>query len=417
MDLKQILERMNKIASDMRALHQLAEDEERGFTSDEKEKWEQLRADYEQLEAQQKRAQELDDMDGRSSLILPEPQDDDSPTPQDGEGEQRSDDEKYAEAFSALLRSTEAGYNGLAPEQRQLMQQYEQRAQATTPGSAGGFLVPEGFGDRVIETMQQFGGIQAASFDLPTATGNPLPFPTNDDTGNSSVIIDENTQDSEQDLVFGEVRLGAYTYTSRIIRVSVELLQDSAIDMDAFIARKFGQRHGRGVSAHLATGNGTTQPEGITVGSTAGQTAAGAAAITWADILGLEHSLDPAYRASPGVRFVFADSTLEALKAINDSQGRPIWLPAIQSSTSVGAPGTIYGHRYVVDQGMPAIATTNISVIFGDLQEYYVRRVLGMQMVRLVERYADFRQVGFMSFLRLDAKVMDGEALKRLTHP
>ena len=52
------------------------------------------------------------------------------------------------------------------------------------------------------------------------------------------------------------------------------------------------------------------------------------------------------------------------------------------------------------------------SILFGDFTRYYVRIVLGMQLMRLVERYADALQIGFLAFMRADGNLLDAG-----THP
>ena len=142
-------------------------------------------------------------------------------------------------------------------------------------------------------------------------------------------------------------------------------------------------------------------------------TAAGATAITYQDFLDLEHTVDPAYRLGGVGRFLFNDQTLKSVKSLTDSEGRPLWLPSIADA----APATILGLGYTIDQGMPDIATTASSVVFGDLSAYMIRDVKALEMLRLSERYADYHQVAFLGFLRTDAALLDAGAVAKLTHP
>ncbi|MCP5011983.1 MAG: phage major capsid protein, partial [Aestuariibacter sp.] len=200
---------------------------------------------------------------------------------------------------------------------------------------------------------------------------------------------------------FSELVLDAYKYTSKIIRVSVELMQDSAFDLNAYIASALGERLGRATAAHFATGTGSSQPNGLMTAATSAFTAASATALTRAELVALKHSVDPAYRAN--AKFVFNDTTLLALKGLVDGDGRPLWQPAIADAV----PATIDGDRYVIDQGVASIATGVRSVGYGDMSKYIIRRVKGFTLVRLVERYADYHQVGFVAFMRTDADLLD----------
>jgi HK97 family phage major capsid protein len=98
-----------------------------------------------------------------------------------------------------------------------------------------------------------------------------------------------------------------------------------------------------------------------------------------------------------------------------DGNDRPIWQPGV----SVGAPDTIDGDRYFVDQGIANIGTGARSVVYGDIGKYIIRDVMGISMARLVERYAEFHQVGFVAILRTDADLLDAGTgpVKALIHP
>lgn len=283
-------------------------------------------------------------------------------------------------------------------------------------GGAGGYTVPPGFWARVTETMLAFGNVAGVANVITTATGQDLPWMTNDDTANEGAILAENTAIGTQDVTFGTKTLGAYLYTSKLVRVSVQLLQDSSLDIEAFLARKFATRLARIHNRHQTTGTGAGQPQGIVTGATTGKTTASSSAITYTEIIDLIHSVDPAYRFT-NAKFMMNDQILAYIRKIKDDiggagLGRPLWEP----STQVGIPNSIVGYPYVVNQHMAStVATTNTTVLFGDFQTgYVVRNVKNAQLVRLAERYAEFLQVGFFMYDRQDAVVDDTAAYKAL---
>lgn len=336
-----------------------------------------------------------------------------------GSGDSPSD-AKYREAFNAYMRF---GMNGINAEQRQLLQsnfRNEQRAQAVGTGSAGGYLAPQGFWAKVTETLKYFGGILAAGAEvIPTDSGITLPWPTNDDTSNTGALLSENTQITAQDMTFGQKQLGAYTYTSKLILVSLQLIQDSGIDVESFVGKKAGQRLGRIYNTHQTTGTGTSQPQGVVTGATTGKTTAASGAITYNEIVDLLHSVDVAYRGAPPseVAFMMNDLILAYVRKIRDDSGgaglgRPIWEPSVQ----VGVPDALLGYRVVVNNDMAStLVTTAKTMAFGNFNAgFVVRTVNGGTLMRLEERYADFLQVGFFAFGRMDALVQDSSAVKLL---
>jgi len=319
--------------------------------------------------------------------------------------EDRTDaDARYGTAFSSFLRG---GMEAVTPEDRGLLQsRFEARAGAAGTPSAGGYTVPPGFLARMVETLKAYGGVLGLAEVLNTTTGNDLQWPSNNDTGNVGAIVGENTQVTEQDFTFGNIELGAFMYTSKIVRLSLQLMQDSAFDLDAFVARKFGERIGRAAAAHFAAGAGTTQPVGINTGTNIQVTGAATTAITYDNLVDIEHKIDPAYRGR--AQYLVHDDVVKVVRKLKDSQNRPLWVPAMAG----GVPSTINGQPYTVDNSLPALAAGSKSAIYGDIRAAYVARVVaGAQTLRLTERYADFLQVGFLGFQRLDGNIQDNSAI------
>lgn len=323
----------------------------------------------------------------------------------------RGDAEKAVNLEDASFRSwLRGGMPALTEEQRNyvLTAQAEARAQSIGTPAEGGYLVPEGFRAVLEQSLKAHGGVRLAATVLKTASGNPLPMPTVDDTNNSGAIIAENAQVSEQDVAFGQVVLGAHMYSSKMIRVSNQLLQDSAFDLPAYLADALGTRLARITNSHFTVGTGTAQPKGIVTAATSGVVGAAgtATSVTYDNLIDLIHSVDPAYRAN--ARFMFSDSTLRTIRKLKDGQGLPLWQPAMVA----GEPDRILGYSYIVNNDMPSMAANAKSIVFGDLSKYIVRDVLGVQVVTLSERFADYGQRAFLAFSRHDGNAINTAAIK-----
>ena len=407
--LKRKIEEQNKLFNRMQEIQQRAEDENRDWTAEERTNWDDANARIDEVSADIERLQrqaQLDSVDYRQVVHAGAAGEVETPEQRD---EKRA--EEYEGAFGEFMRR---GLDKLTDRQRVLMA--ESRAgdgiQGTTSNSIGGYLIPPGYRAVMVEAMKAYGGLINHANVITTSTGNPLQWPSNDDTSNKGAILAENTQIGTQEVTFGTNTLGAYMYTSKLVLVSLQLLQDSAFDLNTWLPRKLGERIGRATAEHFITGSGSGQPEGIATNATNGITAA-SAALTYDNLIDLEHSIDPAYRASGRCRFLFNDSTLGVVRKLKDTMGRPLWLPV----PVPGMPATVNGVAYTIDQGMPSVGTGNKSVLFGDFHAgYLVRQVLDMHMARLAERYMDFLQVGFFSFMRLDATPDDPRAVRALVH-
>lgn len=310
-------------------------------------------------------------------------------------------------AFNAYLQ---VGVAGLTDEYREIMTARAnddpgiQAALTTGTGASGGFLIPEGFRATLEEALLAYGAgmVDPAVVNvLRTATGNPIMMPTDNDTAQKGERIDENTQINEQDVVFGQKQIDAYLYSSKLVRVPFSLLQDSAFDLNTYLARKLGERIGRILADELTTGTGTAQPNGIVTASTLGKTAASATAITYPELVDLEHSVDPAYR--PEAKWMFNDVVLAAAKKLLDTTNRPLWTPGM----AFGAPDRILNYPYQINQSMALMTTGQKTIIFGALSKYMTRIVQDVTVLRLTERYADYLQVGFTAFARADGELLD----------
>lgn len=293
----------------------------------------------------------------------------------------------------------------------------ELRAANVATGTGGGFAAPASFWSKVTETMLFYGGMRQAGIEfITTPNGNPINWPTNDDTSNTGTWIGaENASISDAtDLSFGLKTLYAHPLTSGVVKVSRQFLEDvDPVAGETYIARKIGQRIGRTLNTAFTTGNGVGRPYGFTVGATTGKTTAGATAITYGELVDLQHSVDVAYRSMPGCVWMMHDLVFAYVRKLLDGQNRPLWEPSLQA----GAPTTLLGFPVIINNDMAStVATTNKTVAFGNFGAHYVGRQVGDAgaLTRLVERYADVGQVGFLGFGRYDGQIQDTSAVKLL---
>jgi HK97 family phage major capsid protein len=296
------------------------------------------------------------------------------------------------------------------------------RAQGEATGSEGGFMVPEGFRTKLVDRMKAFGGIANVAEVITTATGNSLPWPTIDDTANVGEIVAEGgTFASGADLVFGTESLGAYKYmagggSNLPLRVSVELLQDAAFDVESLVAKKLGERIARIQSTHLVKGTGSSQPLGLIYGKTGVEIAVNTG-VTYDDLITFIHSVDPAYREN--AKWAFNDASLATVQKLKDSNGDSIWRPLTADMGFGLGGGTLLGYPVVIDQAFDSMSNSSNTVnwgAFGDLQEgYVVRRVRDLVLVVNPWTRAANGQVEFTAWARMDATVQNANSYVALT--
>lgn len=403
MTLQELQQKAAALATEMRTLHASVPDGT-AMTGEQRSKWEEMRSALNTLQEQIKREEELRAADqsfveGRSTELENQARRDNGDLGQD---------EQRAAAFDAFMRR---GLGELTTEERQVLQ--EMRAQAASQGDAGGYTVPTTLLNRVFERMRAYGGIASVSQLMVTDGGNVIEWATSDGTEEIGELLGENSQASEGDVGFGTGNLGAHKLSSKIIRVSNELLADSGIDMEAYLSGRIASRLGRGEAFYLVKGTGAgnpVQPTGLEASTSVGKVTASAAEFSWQEANGLIHSIDPAYRSAPQFRLAFNDNTLQRFEEMVDGNNRPLWLPGIDADR----PATILKYKYVIDQAIDSIGAGKKFMFAGDFEQFIVRRVRYMALKRLTERFADYDQVGFLAFHRFGCVLQDVAAIKAL---
>lgn len=304
----------------------------------------------------------------------------------------------------------------------------------------GGYFVPKGFVYDVEEALKYYGPMLLTSEIMDTATGQPLPYPTDNDTTIMGELVGEGQQVTEKDVLISQVLFGAWKFSSKMVKLSLELMQDSAFDMETYIKRKLAIRIGRIYNNQFTVGTGTNSPNGIVTAVVAacgtpsttpwtgsnngygipliaagssgndGGGETGGTSIGSADLDNLEHTVDPLYRRGAG--YMFHDQTLRRIKILLDKYGRPLWKPSVASAE----PDEINSYPYYINNDMtpvPATATTNQNtVLFGQLDKYVIRRVKELGIITLRERFADYGQLALIGFSRADGQLLDAG-----THP
>lgn len=305
------------------------------------------------------------------------------------------------------FRNLQNNWLGVHPERRIDMLRKEVRANMSGVfGSSGGYLVPPASLQNALEiNLLAFGGVRQVAEVINTNSGEPLLWPTADDTTNLGEQLGENTSiGSGTNPTLGQKRWDAYKFSSKPILVPSELLEDSAFDLPAYIGEMLGVRIGRITAQKFAVGTGASTPEGIITGASSGVTTASATAIKADDLFKLVHAVDPAYRSMPGVGWLMHDNVVLYLRQLKDGQGNYLWKAGLQD----GVADRLLGYPVQVCQEMDSsVATGKKTVLFGALKQYKIRRVNEIRMFRLQERYRDYDQDGFVAFERCDGKLLD----------
>ncbi|MEW9808592.1 phage major capsid protein [Mesorhizobium marinum] len=420
--LKELIEKREKLVADARAaLDEIKKNTDEARAAELEKRHDDIMAEFDKIEEKIAREQRMAAAEKRLEEGAAEERARNRPKPGDSEarGQDEGDELEYRQVFYRFLAGGGDPSN-LTPEERAVLRAghdkgAEFRAQTTTGGSgaAGGYTIPTELANIMIETMAMWGPMydQDICTVMTTAGGNPIDLPTVDDTAVTAEAHTEATpltDDGGKDVTFGKKTLNAYVYDTEFVRFSFELAQDSIFNMESLLGGLLGKRLGRIANSKLTVGSGS-EPNGIVTASTLGKTAAAAAAVTYDEVIDLVHSVNPAYRQSPKVRFMFNDLTLAVLRKLKDGEGRYIWTAG---DVVNGVPGSILGYRYSINQAMANVATGQKSMIFGDFGAYFVRKVGSPVIGVLRERF--WPDLGIAGLIRLDGELGDTAAVKHL---
>lgn len=278
-------------------------------------------------------------------------------------------------------------------------------ALVTGTATDGAELIATDLSTTLIDYLQEtIGVVTAGARVLTTSSGNPITIPTV--TSHSTVAkVAEAAAFARSAPQFSTKTLNAYKYGC-LVQISSEMLEDTAVNLVPFVVDQATQEIGRKIGEQMVIGDGTGDPNGITNATTVTKTAASTTEWTMDEMFDIYHAIVSPYRAN--ARWMVKDSTVLELRKLKDSTGNYLW----QTGTVAGAPDTLLGKPVFTDDAMPATATGNASVIFGDIQRAYIVRLVGGLEVAMSTDYAfDTDLVTWRFRARADGEIVDENAI------
>jgi HK97 family phage major capsid protein len=370
--------------------------------------------------------------------------------------ENLSETDAYTRAYRSMFIRGVEGMSGQekelilrgqhTPTSMEVRAQLDGNSMQTVPGQ-GGYMIPQGFWQNLQIAMKAYGGVLSHCNVVKTGSGNEMPWPTSNPTGILGSYITEANQVGFTDFTFGQGVLYAWTITSGVILASFQLINDSAFSVDAFVTDRMGEAIGRKVAQELWTGAGSASKAmtgimtavvanggaGSGVGGTgyvqatagsklytlsnfsgsgAGSSQVSSGIATWNDLTRMIAGVDPAYRVAGKCNWYMNDTQVQLERTLSDGFGHPMWEP----NTQAGQPDVILGYPVVIDNNIASVNATTTptpgGIVFGDLKTAFVVRQVDMAgTMRLTERYADYLQVGYLSYVRMDSQPNDLRAI------
>ena len=378
--LKRLHEARTRAWQAITDINDAAAAEGREFTAEEEQAWDRGTAEIARLDTLQ--AREMERVQQEKD-IAEATRDIDPPAPSEVEKLSPADE------FRALA----------AGERRELVFHPESRDLTVGTATAGGDTVPTSFYNMLVEHMIEVSGVLAAGPTvLNTTSGENIEVPVT--TAHSTATLTaEAAAIPESDPTFTQRVLGAYKY-GVLIQVSRELVADTGVDLEGYLARQAGRAVGNALGAHLVTGTGSNQPAGIATGASTGVTGAGTAP-TADELIDLFYSVISPYRGSAS--FLVNDSTMADIRKLKDGGGQYLLQPALTAATG----DQLLGKRLYTDPNVAATGSSAKSVLFGDMSAYFVRLAGGIRFERSDEYAFNTDLVTFRCLVRGDGVLAD----------
>lgn len=399
--LTKLQERRNNVWEQMKALADAASEGNRSFSAEEQGSWDAMNEELDNLDKRMTSAMETEKRAKEAEQMFESLR---------GKPEANGPEDQQRSQTSEELRKFFLGEGPRAYDLKPSKVNFRDLSKLTA--GAGGNTVPTDFYGRLVAHLIETSAImQSGATILNTSGGEVIQVPKT--TAHSSAsIVTEAAAISESDPAFGQVSLGAYKYGT-MIQVSRELLTDTGVDLEGYLAMQAGRALGNAFGAHAITGDGSSKPRGVVTDATVGVT--GPTGVTGgfgtqstagqgADLLiSLFHSVIAPYRMSQACRWIMNDTTAGTIRKIKTTDGQYIWQPSVIA----GQPDTILGKPVLTDPNVAATALSAKSVIFGDFSQYFVRLAGGIRFERSDEFAFGNDLVTFRALMRADAALVD----------
>lgn len=323
--------------------------------------------------------------------------------------EKKSEGDKPGEmqnkAFGHFLAG---GLAGMTSEMR--------NALAASPNTSGGYLAPDAFVSDLIKKMDDDVFIRNLATKYSVSTGGSLGIPSLDANPADFAWTPEIGAASEDSsMSFGKRELKPNQLT-KLVKVSRKLLRVSTVNPEALVGDRLAYVAGTTQESVFMTGTGASQPLGLFTASTMGITTAqdistgnSTTAMTFDGLKNIKYGLKPQYRRV--AKWLFHSDGVLQLAKLKDGDGQYIWQASVKDQEN----DVLMGIPVLESQFAPNTFTTGLYVgMLGDFSKYVIADLMGMEIQRLDERYAETNQVGFIARLEVDGMPVLAEAFRRV---
>ena len=262
----------------------------------------------------------------------------------------------------------------------------------------GGYLVPVEYDNRLIEVLKEENIMRGLATRITTSGEHKINIAA---TTPAALWVEEGGALTFGDATFDQKFVDSHKLHVAI-KVTEELLYDSAFDLEKYIITQFGKALANAEEDAFLNGDGKGKPYGIFDAATGGESAGTLSAdIKADDIFDLIYKLKRPYRK--GASFIMNDKTIAQIRKLKDNNGQFLWQPSLV----VGEPDQIAGYTVRTSAYAPENA-----IAFGDYSYYNIADRGARSFKTLNELFAGNGMVGFVAKERVDGLLLLPEAIQ-----
>ena len=268
----------------------------------------------------------------------------------------------------------------------------------------GGYLVPAEWDSRLIDSLTENNIMRSLGTTITTAGEHKINIAA---TKPAAAWIEEGGALQFSDATFSQIILDAHKLHVAI-KVTEELLYDSAFDLENYITDQFGKALANAEEDAFLNGDGSGKPTGLFHATKGGQigVALSATKIASDDVLSLIYKLKRPYRQNAS--FIMNDQTLSEIRKLKDNNGAYLWQPSYQA----GEPDRLCGYTIHTSAYAPTLEAGKPVMAFGDFSYYNIgdRGTRSLQQLR--ELFAGNGMIGYVAKERVDGVLVLPEAVQ-----
>ena len=262
-----------------------------------------------------------------------------------------------------------------------------------------GYLLPQHLETKLVNAMNTISVLRPLCTEVTTTGESALPIVNGH--GKASWIPEGHPIPLVKD-AFDRVNLDSHKLAA-IIRVTSELLKDSAIDIEAYLAATFADRLAVSEEEAFLAGDGVDKPLGLIHQAKVGCTTENAGTVSLQDVLNLILSVPEKHRRNGTL--LMNDNTLLSLYKQSAAQGPSLWF---------GSDGTFFGMPIVRCAAMPDASPGSTPILFGNFKQVYINNNGKRSIKRLDQLFIANDHIGFLLSERVGIKLAVLDAVKGL---